>query len=308
MLIQIRKKRNLADHRAGFHKMDEFDLMLQPSNSIPDGLMRNIVDRSREAVLVVLVDDLILIDVNLIACQMLGYLREDLLGKALGSVECSLLDVFFWSDLALEPVFELVRVAATEWMRQDGLAFPVEKRVSSYTENGRNYWIIYAEDLTRHRQIEQQQVQLVSQLQSSLESTAEGILALDLQGQVVYLNRRFALMWAIPDEVLVARREGDMLLHILSCLHDANDFSQSWQRMKLEPHLETEDTLALVDGRYVICVSKPEFLRNSLVGRVFSVRDITAMKKIETDLLAARDDAERASQEKSRMLDALRVS
>lgn len=192
------------------------------------------------------------------------------------------------------------------------MAFHVEKRVSSYTENGKNYWIIYAEDLTRRRQTEQQQVQLVSQLQSSLESTAEGILALDLQGQVVYLKRRFALMWAIPDEILVARHDSDMLRHILSCLHDPNEFSQSLQRMKLEPHLETEETLALAlalaDGRYVICVSKPEFLRDSLVGRVFSVRDITAMKKIETDLLAARDDAERANQDKSHMLDALSVS
>lgn len=288
--------------------MDEFDFTPQPSIPIPAGLIRNIVDRSQEAVLVVVADDLILIDVNLVACQMLGYLREDLIGKALGSVECSLLDVFFWSDLALEPVFDIVRVAATEWMRRDGVAFHVEKRVSSYTENGKNYWVIYAEDLTRRRQIEQHQVQLVSQLQSSLESTAEGILALDLQGQVVYLNRRFALMWAIPDEILVARRESDMLSHITSCLNDASDFSQSLQRMKIEPHLETEETLALADGRYVICVSKPEFLRDSLVGRVFSVRDITAMKKIETDLLAARDDAEHASQDKSLMLDALRVS
>ena len=84
--------------------------------------------------------------------------------------------------------------------------------------------------------------------------------------------------------------------------------SQRLQRMKSEPHLETEETLALTDGRYVICVSKPEFLRDSLVGRVFSVRDITTAKKIETDLLAARDEAERASQDKSRMLDALGLS
>jgi PAS domain S-box-containing protein len=307
-LIRNQKKRNLVDHQAGLRKMDEFDFIPQANISIPDGLMRNIIDQSRDAILVVAADDLMLLDVNLVACQMLGYLREDLVGKALASVECSLLDVFFWSDLALEPVFDIDRVAATEWMRQDGVAFHVEKRVSSFTENGKNYWIIYAEDLTRRRQTEQQQVQLVSQLQSSLESTAEGILALDLQGQVVYLNRRFALMWAIPDDVLVARRESDMLSHITSCLQDANDFGQSLQRMKLEPHLETEETLALNDGRYLICVSKPEFLRDSLVGRVFSVRDITAMKKIETDLLAARDDAEHASQDKSRMLDALRVS
>lgn len=288
--------------------MDEFDLIPQPVTAVSDGLLRNIIDQSRDAILVVAADDLLLLDVNVLACQMLGYLREDLIGKALANVECSLLDVFFWSDLALEPTFEIDRIAETEWMRQDGIAFHVEKRVSSYTEDGRNYWIIYAEDLTRRRQIEQQQVQLVSQLQSSLESTAEGILALDLQGQVIYVNRRFVLMWAIPDEILVARRESGMLAHITSCLLDANDFTQSLRRMKLEPHLETEETLALMDGRYVICVSKPEFLRDSLVGRVFSVRDITAMKKIETDLLAARDDAERASQDKSRMLDALRVS
>jgi PAS domain S-box-containing protein len=49
-------------------------------------------------------------------------------------------------------------------------------------------------------------------------------------------------------------------------------------------------------------------LRDSLIGRVFSVRDITAMKKIETDLLAARDLAEQASLETTRMLDALKVS
>ena len=75
--------------------MDEFDLIPQASISIPDGLIHNIIDRSREAVLVVGADDLILIDVNLVACQMLGYLREDLVGTALGSMECSLLDVFF---------------------------------------------------------------------------------------------------------------------------------------------------------------------------------------------------------------------
>lgn len=80
------------------------------------------------------------------------------------------------------------------------------------------------------------------------------------------------------------------------------------ERTRSEPHLETEDLLSLCDGRYFICVSKPEFLRDSMIGRVYSVRDVTAMKKIETDLLAARDMAEQASLEKTRMLDALKVS
>ena len=288
--------------------MDDFDFPLRPSADLPQGLLRNMIDQSPDAILVVDASDLILLDVNVHACHMLGYAREDLVGQGLASVECSLLDVFFWSDLASEPNFESGRIAQTEWMRHDGISFHVEKRVCRYAEDGKDFYIIYGEDLTRRRQLEQQQVHLISQLRSSLESTAEGILAVDLEAQVVYFNRRFATMWNMSDEILIRRSETEMLSHIKSCLLDAQHFDISLQSWRQEPHVETEDTLALSDGRYVICVSKPEFMRDSLVGRVFSVRDITAMKKIETDLLAARDVAELASQEKTTMLEALQTS
>lgn len=273
-----------------------------------ESLLHHILNHSRDAILIVDATDLVLKDANQNACQMLGYTRDELQNKVLSSVECSLLDVFFWDDLVLEPAVDIHRIAETEWMRSDGVPFHVEKRVSSYAEGDQKYWIIHAQDLTRRRQLEQQQVHLVSQLQSSLESTAEGILAVDLHGQIVYFNRQFAMMWVIPDDVLVGRISKEMLVHINSCLFDSGGFNTRLRKMRVEQHLETEDVLELLDGRYFICVSKPEFLRDSLVGRVFSVRDITAMKKNEVDLLAARDAAELASQEKSRMLDALQVS
>lgn len=273
-----------------------------------ESLLHHILNHSRDAILIVDATDLVLKDANQNACQMLGYTREELQNKVLSSVECSLLDVFFWDDLVLEPAVDIHRIAETEWMRSNGVPFHVEKCVSSYAEGDQKYWIIHAQDLTRRRQLEQQQVHLVAQLQSSLESTAEGILAVDLHGQIVYFNRQFAMMWVIPDDVLVGRISKEMLAHINSCLFDSGGFNTRLRKMRVEQHLETEDVLELLDGRYFICVSKPEFLRDSLVGRVFSVRDITAMKKIEVDLLAARDAAELASQEKSRMLDALQVS
>jgi PAS domain S-box-containing protein len=275
---------------------------------ISDGLLRHIIDHSNDAIMVVGAEQLVLLDVDRNVCRMLGYSRQQLLGKALASVECSLLDVFFWEDLKQAPLLNLSRVAETEWMRQDGTSFYVEKRVSSYSEGGKNFWVIHAEDITRRRQIAEQQVHLVSQLQSSMDATAEGILAVDLEGKVINLNRRFATMWSLPEEVLVGRSANNIVSHLNSCLLNADEFSASLQEMLLAPQSETEDLLALIDGRYFVCVSKPEFLRDRLVGRVISMRDITAMKKVETDLLAARDAAELASQEKSRMLDALRVS
>ncbi|MET3105482.1 PAS domain S-box-containing protein [Oxalobacteraceae bacterium GrIS 1.18] len=272
------------------------------------GLLRNMIDHSREAVLVVDASNLTLLDINLNACEMIGYLGAELIGRELSKVECSLLDVFFWEELASDAGFTGSRVAETEWMRSDGTSFLVEKRVFSYEQGEKKYWIIYAEDLTRRKELEQQQLHLVSQLQSSLESTAEGILAVSLFGHIVNLNRRFSLMWNIPEELLLERKENYMWEHILASLTDAAGLSKSLERTQSEPHLDTEDLLALRDGRYFICVSKPEFLRDSMIGRVYSVRDITAMKKIETDLLAARDLAEQASLEKTRMLDALQLS
>ncbi|MFZ6750434.1 PAS domain-containing sensor histidine kinase [Undibacterium sp. Ren11W] len=283
-------------------------LSVSNQGHLSDALMRHVIERSRDAIMVVDAERLILLDVDQNVCQMLGYTREQLLGQALANVECSLLDVFFWEDLKQVALLKLSRVAETEWMRSDGSSFHVEKRVSYFSENGKNFWIIHAEDITRRRLIEEQQVQLVSQLQSSMDATAEGILAVDLSGKVINLNRRFATMWSLPEEILVGRSTDATMAYLRSCLIDGARFSASLDEVLLVPQMETEDLLALCDGRYFVCVSKPEFLRDRLIGRVFSVRDITAMKKVENDLLAARDAAELASLEKTVMLEALQVS
>jgi len=214
----------------------------------------------------------------------------------------------FWEELKLRPLFDGYRATESEWLTRDGRAIPVEKRVTSYEENGQVYWVIHAEDLTRQRQIAQEQVHLASQLQSSLEATAEGILSVDLSGKVISLNRRFVETWAIPDELIVARVQDQMMAHIATKLSEPAIFANVLKQIQIDPESETEDTISLLDGRHFVCVSKPEYLRDRLIGRVFSVRDITSMKNVERDLVAAKDLAELASQEKSMMLEALEVS
>jgi PAS domain S-box-containing protein len=271
-------------------------------------LLRKMIDSARESVLVVDADSMALIDCNHFACRTLGWVRNEMIGMELSKIECSLLDVFFWDEISADPAFDGERTAQTEWMRCDGTPFHVEKRVFGFVRSQRRYWIIHAIDLTRQKMLEQQQLRLVSQLQSSMESTAEGILSVDLSGQIVNMNRRFGLMWNMPDSILLERSAKSLLAYVLTCLDNGAVLQASLERADEDQQLETEDLLALRDGRYFICVSRPEFLRDRLIGRVYSVRDITQMKKIETDLLQARDLAEQASQEKSRMLEALQVS
>ena len=276
--------------------------------TLSQGLLRHIIDHSRDAVLVLDMQTMLVMEANQLACQLLGYDHLELLGMPLANIECSLQDVFFWEALRSDNLADGKAVAESEWISRLGNSFPVEKRVSSFAEDGNEFFIIHAEDITSRRELVEGQVHLVAQLQSSLDATAEGILSIDLNGRIVNINQRFSAMWQLADELLAARDELQMFAHLKNSLQDAESFFASLQRVRDDPNLETEDLLTLKDGRYFVCVSKPEFLRDRRVGRVFSVRDITQMKEAECSLVAARDAAEKASKEKSRMLEALLVS
>ncbi|MBC3906990.1 MULTISPECIES: PAS domain-containing sensor histidine kinase [Undibacterium] len=282
--------------------------MPQSTSVLCNGLLRHIIDHSREAILVVDMQRMELVDANQLACMMLAYPRSELLGLPLANIECSLQDVFFWEALRADAQAEGHAIAESEWISRHGVSFPVEKRVTAFIGNGIDFFIIHAEDITHRRELVEGQVHLVAQLQSSLDATAEGILSIDLNGNVVNINQRFSSMWQLSDELLAARDEAQMFAHIKDALQEADSFFASLEKIHDDPNLETEDLMTLKDGRYFICVSKPEFMRDRRVGRVFSVRDITQMKEAEVSLVAARDAAEQASKEKSRMVEALMVS
>lgn len=269
-------------------------------------MFEHIINHTREMILVVDAQTMQVIYADKNASQFLQYSAEQLEGLSLSQIECALQDIFFWDDLLAAA--DTYRIAESEWLRSDGVALPVEKRVSYFQDKKQAYWVIQAEDLRHKRELTDKQIHLVAQLQSSLEATAEGILSADLNGHVVNLNLRFLAMWSIPDE-LVAQRELDLILqHIAQQLREPEHLKLALQSIVGEPNQEVELVLELNDERYFVLVSKPEFLRDRRIGRVFSVRDITQMKQAEHGLVLARDSAERASKEKSRMLEALFIS
>jgi PAS domain S-box-containing protein len=283
-------------------------MMTSTSPPLSHHVLQHILQHISEAILVVSASDLVILEVNQRSCELLGRTREELIGQGLSGIECALQDLFFWDDINANPPLNGQRIAESEWLTADGVALPIEKRVSSFEDSNARYWIIQAEDLTARRHIVQEQVQLASQLQSSLEATAEGILSVDLHGKVVNLNRRFAAMWGLSDELIVTRDGVAMMAHVRSYLHDAESFTNQLDYLNANPESESEDHLSLLDGRHFISVSKPEYLRDRLVGRVYSVRDISAMKKVEYELVDALALAEQAVLEKSQMLDALKLS
>ena len=124
-------------------------------------------------------------------------------------------------------------------------------------------------------------------LQVVLQSTAEGILAVGIDNEVLYANERFAEMWKIPPEIIASRDDETLLKFVLNELDDPQSFLQKVQALYKSDE-ESIDTLYFKDGRIFDRVSRPMLQRKQLRGRVWSFRDVTEKTLMEEKLVEER--------------------
>jgi len=59
-----------------------------------------------------------------------------------------------------------------------------------------------------------------------LETSINGILAVDNKGNSILFNKRFGEMWRIPQQVLDSKDDKKILQHVLSQIKDPAEFSR----------------------------------------------------------------------------------
>ena len=131
------------------------------------------------------------------------------------------------------------------------------------------------------RQSEQEVRHTVSVLQSTLDSTADGILVVDSGGHVVSSNQRLAQLWQLPPEALLAHDHELLLARFGEQIRQPEPFLERVRQLDLQPEAESFDLLELVDGRILERSSRPHRLDGVAVGRVWSFRDITERRRAE---------------------------
>jgi PAS domain S-box-containing protein len=144
-------------------------------------------------------------------------------------------------------------------------------------------------EVVQIRNVEKAAEMTVSLLRATLDSTADGILVVDNAGKIESFNQRFAEMWNIPESVLTSRDDDRALAFVLDQLRNPEDFLRKVRELYSHKEAESFDVIEFKDGRVFERYSKPQILDNSIIGRVWSFRNVTERKRTEEALIVSEE-------------------
>ena len=247
---------------------------------------QSLIEGLLEAVWLVDPVSLRILALNRAAGEMIGVPCAELVGRPVVELTVTPKDRFFWEDAAAGVAEDIL--SETLMRSADGEAIAVTRRVSRvWPDAGRSLFLVGLRDLRRQRRTEDELERLVSELRATLQSTADGILVCDLQGNIRSYNRHFAALWQVPEDLLLRRDDAALFAHMAGCVHDARSYAERLSEIGAAPLLQATDIVLLGSGCLLERVSVPQYSRGQPTGRVYSFRDISLRVDAERRLALA---------------------
>ena len=130
-------------------------------------------------------------------------------------------------------------------------------------------------DITERKNAELAITETMTLLESTIESTDNGILVTNLKGEVLRINTRFVQLWNLSKESAESSDESSLIQHIKAYLSDPEILTKSLSIFNEDPFAELTEMLTLTDGKIIENISHPMLMNNTPVGRIWSFRDVT---------------------------------
>ena len=137
------------------------------------------------------------------------------------------------------------------------------------------------------------------------ETSLDGILVVDGEGEIVSFNRRFTELWDIPDDIAASRDEKKVLKRATERLLRPADFLSKVNFLYQHPHEKSRDEIELTGGTVFDRYSAPMLgLAGEYYGRIWYFRDITERKRAEEEVRKHREHLEELVRERTNELEA----
>lgn len=139
------------------------------------------------------------------------------------------------------------------------------------------------QDITERKKAEDQLEHSYTLLNATLESTADGLLAIDNHGKLICDNQKFSDMWGFSKTSLSTMSCHDVVTSMAEQLVDSKAFLADLEgeiTSDVASVMEKKSLLTLQDGRVIEQYSKPQVVSKHVTARVFSFRDVTERKRV----------------------------
>jgi diguanylate cyclase (GGDEF)-like protein/PAS domain S-box-containing protein len=147
--------------------------------------------------------------------------------------------------------------------------------------------VIAARDIRERKVAEGEIKRTASLLQSTLESTADGIVVVNTAGEVVAFNQRFLRLFRLNQKTVEHAREDVLIEHMAADTSRPDMFIDGILNLRQRSEAESLDLIEFDDGRCFERYSKPQKIDDATVGRVWTYRDVTERRHAEAGLRAS---------------------
>ena len=221
--------------------------------------------------------------------KVTGYTEEDIIGKKYPEIN-------IWDNpedraqlvAALREHGEIQNLEA-RFVTKSGKRLYGLMSASVIELNGVPHVLNITRDITERKQIAESLLESESQLRAILESSWEGILAVDNEGRVIKANSTFFDMWGIPKSV-VSTLKVNVLVDAVKHQVENPEVATATINEISKSELPSNGILLFKDGRRFERFSAPLFSKGRLVGRLWTFLDIT--EKYQAEETKARLEAQ----------------